>query len=41
MFLDTESGKLVHNSAVKYVKVKAFYLEPTPPRGVMDVDGEV
>lgn len=42
IFLDTESGKLVNSRAVKYVKVKAFYLDPgTPPKGIVDVDGEV
>ncbi|KJE88409.1 diacylglycerol kinase, partial [Capsaspora owczarzaki ATCC 30864] len=39
MFADIESGKHVDNELVKYVKCRAFTLEPNG-RGIVDVDGE-
>jgi hypothetical protein len=36
-----DKGTHVHEPFVRYVKVKAFTLEPLEERGVMDVDGEV
>lgn len=41
IFLDIESGKHVYNSAVHYVKVRAFVLEPMQDKGNLDVDGEL
>ncbi len=36
-----ERGAHVHEPFMRYVKVKAFTLEPLEERGIMDVDGEV